>query len=53
MLPSYTSLIKKLRIFRKALTVTILFTAILTNGGIKKGIRDTEEGIKKNDIYVL
>ena len=46
MLPSYTSLIKKLWNFPKALTGTILFTAVLTNGGIGKGI-------KKNDIYVM
>ena len=52
MFPSYTSLIKKLSNFPKALTGTIFFTAILTNGGIGKGIGDTGKGIKKNDIYV-
>ena len=53
MFPSYTSLIKKLSNFPKALTGTIFFTAILTNGGIGKGIGDTGKGIKKNDIYTL
>ena len=28
-----------------------IFTAILTNGGIGKGIDDTRKGIKENDIY--
>ena len=53
MFPSYTSLIKKLNNFPKALTGTIFFTAILTNRHIGKGIGDTGKGIKKNDIYVM
>ena len=40
-----TSLIKNLSNFSKALTVQIFFTAVMTNGGIGKGI-------EKNDIYV-
>ena len=28
-----------------------ILTAILTNGGIGKGIGDTRKGIKENDIY--
>ena len=53
MLPSYTSLIKKLINFPQALTGTIFFNALLTNGGIGKGIADTGKGIKKNDINVM
>ena len=34
------------------MTIVIFFTAILTNGGIGKGIGDTGKGIKKNDILV-
>ena len=48
MLPGYTSLLKKLSNFPNTLTI---FTAILTNGGIRKGIGHTVKGIKKNDIY--
>ena len=51
MLPGYTSLLKKLSNFPNALTGTMSFTAILTNGGIGKGIGDSGKGIKKNDIY--
>ena len=53
MLPSYTSLIKKLINFPQALTGTIFFNVLLTNGGIGKGIADTGKGIKKNDINVM
>ena len=53
MLPSYTSLIKKLINFPQALSGTIFFNALLTNGGIGKGIADTGKGIKKNDINVM
>ena len=52
MLPSYTSLIEKLSNFPQALTGAIFFNALLTNGGIGKGIGDTGKGIKKNDIDV-
>ena len=50
MLPSYTSLIEKFSNFPEALTGTIFFYAVLTNGGIGKGIGDIGKGIKKNDI---
>ena len=48
MLRGYTSLLKKLSNFPNTLTI---FTAIITNGGIGKGIGDTVKDIKKNDIY--
>ena len=53
MLPSYASLIEKLSNFPQALTGTIFFNALLTNGGIGKGIGDTGKGIKKNDIDIM
>ena len=49
MLPSYTSLLKKFKQFSKRFDW--LFTAVLTNRGIGKGIGDSGKGIKKNDIY--
>ena len=51
MVPSstYTSLIK-VKKFSKSFTVTIFFTAILTNGGIGKSIYDSGKGIRKSDI---
>ena len=52
-LKCYISLIKKLINFPQALTGTIFFNALLTNGGIGKGIADTGKGIKKNDINVM
>ena len=53
MLLSYTSLIEKSSNFPQALTGTIFFNALLTNGGIGKGIGNTGKGIKKNDINVM
>ena len=50
---SYIPLIKKLSNFPRALTVTIFFTAKLTNRGIGKGISDAGKGFKRNDICVL
>ena len=51
MLPGYTSLFKKIKQFSKRFDWNNIFTAILTNGGIGKGIGDIGKGIKKNDIY--
>ena len=51
MLLGYTSLFKKVKQFSKRFDWNNIFTAILTNGGIGKGIGDTGKGIKKNDIY--
>ena len=48
MLQGYTSLLKQ---FSKRFDWNNNFTAILTNGGIRKGIGDTGKGIKKNNIY--
>ena len=44
---------QKVKQFSKRFDWNNIFTAILTNGGIGKGIAigDTGKGIKKNDIY--
>ena len=42
---------QKVKQFSKRFDWNNIFTAILTNGGIGKGIGDTGKGIKKNDIY--
>ena len=41
----------KIKQFSKRFDRNNIFTAILTNGGIGKGISDTGKGIKKNNIY--
>ena len=41
----------KVKQFSKRFDLNNIFIAILTNGGIGKGIGDTGKGIKKNDIY--
>ena len=41
----------KVKQFSKRFDWNNIFTAILTKGGIGKGIADTGKGIKKNDIY--
>ena len=52
MLPSFTSLIKTLRHFPKALTVTIFSTALFTDRGIGKGISDTGK-VSRRMIFTL
>ena len=44
---------QKVKQFSKRFDWNNIFTAMLTNGGIEKGIAigDTRKGIKKNDIY--
>ena len=42
---------QKVKQFSKRFDWNNIFTAILTNGGIGKGIGDTGKGIKNNDIY--
>ena len=42
---------QKVKQFSKRFDWNNIFTAILTNGGIGKGIGDTGKGINKNDIY--
>ena len=42
---------QKVKQFSKRFDWNNIFTAILTNGGIGKGIGDIGKGIKKNDIY--
>ena len=42
---------QKVKQFSKRFDWNNIFTAILTNGGIGKGIGDTGKGIKKNGIY--
>ena len=42
---------QKVKQFSKRFDWNNIFTAILTNGGIGKGIGATRKGIKKNDIY--
>ena len=42
---------QKVKQFSKRFDWNNIFTAILTNRGIGKGIGDTGKGIKKNDIY--
>ena len=42
---------QKVKQFSKRFDWNNIFTAILTKGGIGKGIGDTGKGIKKNDIY--
>ena len=42
---------QKVKQFSKRFDWNNIFTAILTNGGIGKGIGATGKGIKKNDIY--
>ena len=53
MLPSYTSLLKKIKQFSSSFNWNNTFNALLTNGSIGEGIGDTGKGIKKNDINVM
>ena len=48
-----TSLNKMLSNFSKVLMAHISFTAVINNGGIRKGIGGIRNGTKKNYIYVL
>ena len=49
----YTSLNKMLSNFSKVLMAHMSFTAVINNGGIRKGIGGIQKGTKKNYIYVL
>ena len=49
----YTSLNKILCNFSKVLMAHMSFTAVINNGGIRKGIGGIQKGTKKNYIYVL
>ena len=49
----YTSLNEMLSNFSKVFMAHISFTAVINNGGIRKGIGGIQKGTKKNYIYVL
>ena len=49
----YTSLNEILSNFSKVFMAHISFTAVINNGGIRKGIGGIQKGTKKNYIYVL
>ena len=49
----YTSLNKMLSNFSIVFMAHISFTAVINNGGIRKGIGGIQKGTKKNYIYVL
>ena len=55
-MPKYqqnTSLNEILSNFSKVFMAHISFTAVINNGGIRKGIGGIQKGTKKNYIYVL
>ena len=52
-LQQFTSLNKMLSNFSKVLMAHMSFTAVINNGGIRKGIGGIRKGTKKNYIYVL